>query len=81
MMINIRYFASLAEVTGRAEEPLEVGSSTDLEQLWRLLIDRHPALGELGYRPMVACDLEYSSWDRQLRGVREVALLPPVGGG
>jgi molybdopterin converting factor small subunit len=45
------------------------------------LVARHPALDAIGYRPLVACDLEYSSWDRALDGVREVAFLPPVSGG
>jgi molybdopterin converting factor small subunit len=81
MRLKVRYFASLADITGCAEESLEAEPTADLEQLWELLVDRHPALGELVYRPMVACDLEYSSWEQHLQGVREVALLPPVGGG
>ena len=47
----------------------------------RQLVERHPRLAELSYRPLVACDLDYSDWDRPLQGVREVAFLPPVSGG
>ena len=53
----------------------------DVEGLWALLLERHPALGELGFKPLVACDLDYADWDRKLDGVREVAFLPPVSGG
>lgn len=81
MTLTIRYFASLADTVGCAEESLELDPAADLEELWRMLVEKHPALGELAYRPMVACDLEYSNWDGRLEGVREVALLPPVGGG
>jgi molybdopterin synthase catalytic subunit len=81
MILKVRYFASLADTAGCAEESLEIDPAADLEQLWLLLVERHPALGELAYRPMVACDLEYSSWNERLQGVEEVALLPPVGGG
>jgi molybdopterin converting factor small subunit len=81
MTLRVRFFASLVDAAGCAEESLEVDPAADLKQLWLLLVERHPALGELSYRPMVACDREYSSWEGGLRGVREVALLPPVGGG
>jgi molybdopterin synthase catalytic subunit len=81
MILKVRYFASLADTAGCEEESLEIDPAADLEQLWLLLVKRHPALGELSYRPMVACDLEYSSWKERLQGVEEVALLPPVGGG
>ncbi len=81
MRVKVKYFASLVDSAGCEEESLEVEPTTDLEQLWRLLVDRHPQLGDLAYRPMVACDLEYSSWEEPLQGVREVALLPPVAGG
>ena len=40
-----------------------------------------PALRNLDYRPLVACDLSYADWDAALDGVAEVAFLPPVSGG
>jgi molybdopterin converting factor small subunit len=81
MNVEVRYFASLVDRTGVDCERVEVGSDDGVEQLWMLLVSRHPALGELGFRPMVACDMEYASWDRKLGGVQEVAFLPPVSGG
>ena len=66
---------------GQATETVEVEAGSDVEALWRALIERHPGLGRLGYRPMVACDKAYAKWDRTLDGVREVAFLPPVSGG
>jgi molybdopterin converting factor subunit 1 len=81
MRINIRFFASLVEQTGIATETLEIESSASIEALWQALVDRHPALADLSYRPLVACDLQYSAWDRSVDGVSEVAFLPPVSGG
>jgi len=81
MRLKVRYFASLTDRTGVACESVEVPSSADVSKLWDELADRHPALGELDYRPMVACDMEYAEWDRKLEGVKEVAFLPPVSGG
>jgi molybdopterin synthase sulfur carrier subunit len=81
MRIEVRFFASLVERAGRATESIEIEPDTDVRELWRRLVDRHPALGELSYRPLVACDLDYAEWDRKLQGVREIAFLPPVSGG
>jgi molybdopterin synthase sulfur carrier subunit len=79
--VEVRYFASLAERTGCARERVELAAATDVQGLWRILVERHPALGTVGFRPLVACDLDYAPWDRRLDGVREVAFLPPVSGG
>ena len=80
MQVEVLYFASLRERVGRERETLEVDADLDLEALWALLVRRHPALSGFP-RPLAACDREYATWDRKLRDVREVALLPPVSGG
>jgi len=49
--------------------------------LWSALIERYPGLKSTGFLPLVACDMEYATWDANLDGVREVAFLPPVSGG
>jgi molybdopterin converting factor subunit 1 len=79
--VNVRFFASLVQRVGCAAETVEIEPSTDVRGLWNLLVRRHPALAELAYEPLVACDLEYADWTRSLQGVREVAFLPPVSGG
>jgi molybdopterin converting factor subunit 1 len=79
--VEVRYFASLADRAGAAAETVEIDGACDVEALWQALVARHPELKQMGYRPLVACDMEYSGWDRRLEGVREVAFLPPVSGG
>ena len=81
MTVRVRYFASLADLTGTATETLEIDESSSVADLWASLADRHPALAQMGYRPMVACDRSYAGWDTRLEGVEEVAFLPPVSGG
>ncbi len=81
MWIEVRYFASLADRTGCSKEELELVEPIDVASLWRQLVGRHPRLGEVSVRPLVACDREYASWDKPLAGIREVAFLPPVSGG
>lgn len=81
MRVRVRYFASLVDRTGCPTEEVEIRPGHDVTALWDALVRRHPALGELADRPMVACDMEYADWDRSLDGVEEVAFLPPVSGG
>lgn len=81
MIVEVRLFASLAERAGWSCEPIEVEPGMVVEDLWRLLQQRHLGLMSLTYRPLAACDRVYAAWDRRLQGVREVAFLPPLSGG
>ena len=81
MTVEVLFFASMADAVGRTRETVELDEGTTVSGLWRALVERYPGLGGLAYRPLVACDMDYSSWERELAGVREVAFLPPVSGG
>jgi len=81
MVIEVRFFASFADSTGAARDRVELPTGSDVSALWRALIARYPPLEATGIRPLVACDMEYATWDASLDGVREVAFLPPVSGG
>ena len=81
MLIRYRLFASLAEAAGETGGSAELPGNAAVQDLWEELERRHPVLAGLGYRPMVACDMEYASWESGLAGVGEVAFLPPVSGG
>jgi molybdopterin converting factor subunit 1 len=81
MMIEVRFFASLVDTTGVARDRVELPAGSDVSALWNTLIERYPALETTRIRPLVACDMEYSSWDTNLDGTREVAFLPPLSGG
>jgi len=79
--VEVLYFASLADVVGRARETVQLEGDPTVEHLWDALVARHPGLAQVRFRPLVACDLDYADWNRTLAGVREVAFLPPVSGG
>ncbi len=81
MVVEVRYFASLAQTTGCSCETMEVADGADVRALWSALVDRHPGLADIRFRPLVACDSSYAGWRTLLAGVREVAFLPPVSGG
>ena len=81
MIVDVRFFASLADSTGAARDRVELPAGSDVSVLWGKLLERYPALETTRIRPLVACDMEYATWDANLDGVREVAFLPPVSGG
>jgi len=79
--VEVRFFASLAERAGATTLSLELEPGATPTTLWERLRELRPGLAAVSFRPLVACDLEYAEWDRDLAGVREVAFLPPVSGG
>jgi len=79
--VAVRLFASLTDLAGAASLTVELDDEATVGDLWEALARDHPALADIGYRPLVACDLRYAGWDDLLRDVREVAFLPPVSGG
>ena len=81
MTVDVRFFASLADIAGTNRTSIELAEGSDVAALWSELVERWPALESRGPTPLVACDMEYSGWDTRLEGVREVAFLPPVSGG
>lgn len=81
MNVSVRYFASLVETVGTDVETVALEPGEDVDALWRRLVALHPGLDRIGFKPLVACDLEYADWSRSLDDVSEVAFLPPVSGG
>src|SRR5919106_2318096 len=80
MQVTVRTFAIIRELsTDRA--PLELVLGSNLDDAWRALADRFPALAP--HRPFVraARNGAYAEWDVPLADGDEVAFLPPVSGG
>ena len=81
MIVRVLFFASLKDNVGKSEASVEIEDTSDVAGLWDVLKRNHPGLREVSFRPLAACDMTFAAWDRPLRGVREVAFLPPVSGG
>ncbi|HET6745986.1 MAG TPA: molybdenum cofactor biosynthesis protein MoaE [Candidatus Limnocylindria bacterium] len=78
--MTVRTFAILRELSAdRAEVTVPAGSV--IEDAWRVLAERFPALDP--HRPYVrpARNGAYAAWDVSLADGDEVAFLPPVSGG
>lgn len=83
--IHVRCFAFLRDLVGE-EVILELTSVQEeeglsLEELWALLLAKHPALAEHTGYVRVAVRGEYASPEVHIHVGDEVALIPPVSGG
>ncbi len=77
MSIKVRYFASLKESVGRAEDDLAFVDITSVADVWAR------ANGDKA-RPaniLAAVNMEYAGFDCAVNDGDEVAFFPPVTGG
>ena len=78
MDIKVRYFASMRDRMGRAEETVTVeGDGITVEELWRRVAGGQ----EMPPNLLIAVNMEYTDASRQLKSGDEVAFFPPVTGG
>lgn len=84
LSLKIRYFASIRESIGKAEECLQVGNPTSLTELRGLLIGLGGGYAEaLARNRTVRCAVNQTMVDEteSLTNGCEVAFFPPVTGG
>ncbi len=81
MRVNLLYFASFREASGRPEETRELPEGTRVRQLWERVVRDLPRLAAFPAMPPAAVNHEYVDGDRVLCDGDEVAFLPPVAGG
>lgn len=81
MRVNLRYFASLREATGRESEPLDLPASADVAAARDILLARYPAVAKLLPRCATALNRAYVTGDAPLHDGDELVFIPPLGGG
>ena len=81
MQVRVRLFASLRETVGRERLELELPEGASVEQAWRSLTGRHPALETRRASLAAAVNRSYAGFDAALADGDEVAFIPPVSGG
>jgi molybdopterin converting factor subunit 1 len=81
MLVTLRLFARLRELSGQSELRLEVPDDADARAVWDCLAEQYPGL--LPYAGSVSCAVneEYARLTTRLKDGDEVAFLPPVSGG
>ena len=81
-MLQILYFAALADLTGITEEPLELpGSVRTVRDFVDHLQRVRPALHGKMASVRIALDEEFAQDSDLLENARVIALIPPVAGG
>ena len=81
MKVRLLYFAVLRDITGSAEEQIDVPEGTRASDIWNTLRHKHAKLGAYEHPPMTAINQSYAAADELLRDGDEVAFIPPVAGG
>ncbi|MFQ5487852.1 MAG: molybdopterin converting factor subunit 1 [Gammaproteobacteria bacterium] len=77
MDIKIRYFASLRDRMGRAQDQVSFDEGTvTVADLWNKLSDE-----PIAENILVAVNMEYTDTSHELKNGDEVAFFPPVTGG
>lgn len=74
------YFASYREITGLAEEEVQLSEGSTVEALTKTLKSLHEPLREVR-RMLIAVNGEFAEPGTEIKGEDVVALFPPVSGG
>ena len=81
MRIRVRLFAIQRELAGTREVPLELPEGATIEDTWRAVIERFPAIAPGRDYVRFARNAAYAPADSPLADGDEVAFIPPVSGG
>lgn len=77
-MITVHYFAGLKEMTGVAEEQVDLSGNT-VEELWQWAAEKYPGIDAGAAR--IAVNEEYALPEDILENGDVAAFIPPVSGG
>ncbi len=76
MKISVKYFASMRETMGKADDSAELGDGATVSDLWAA-VSKTPMVENT----LIAVNMEYTNADHVLADGDEVAFFPPVTGG
>ena len=79
--VKVLFFGRLKELTGHAEDALEIPESATIEHLFALYAARYRELAKFRTSLVASRNQEFAAWDTPLHSGDEVAFLPPVSGG
>jgi molybdopterin synthase sulfur carrier subunit len=78
MNVTVRYFASLRDRMGRADESVSVdGDSATVAEIWGQVTGGQP----MSESTLIAINMEYTDANAVLKDGDELAFFPPVTGG
>jgi molybdopterin converting factor small subunit len=77
----VLFFSRIRELTGLAEETVEISDGASLEDLFQHYVGLYPKLGGFRASLVASRNQEFSAWDTRISTGDEIAFLPPVSGG
>ncbi len=77
MRVQVRFFASLRERVGRAEQELSLPDGATVADVWLQAVDGNPISANM----LAAINMEYVASSSIVSDGDEVAFFPPVTGG
>ncbi len=81
MQIQVRLFATLRQLAGWSQQPLDVPDGATLDEALALIDAQFPGLTIRKRTFYAAVNQEYAKGDQVLHAGDEVAIFPPVSGG
>lgn len=81
MQIQVRLFATLRQLAGWSQQPLELSAGATLDDALAAIDQRFPALTISRRTFYAAVNQEYAKGEQVLHDGDEVAIFPPVSGG
>lgn len=77
MTVKVRFFASMRDRMGRAEESVAIQGATTVAELWKNIAKGTPMPTSM----LIAVNMEYTDPNHAVKDGDEVAFFPPVTGG
>jgi len=81
MQVRVLFFGRLKELSGSAEESVELRDGSRIEDLFSECAASRPELRKFRASLVAARNREFAPWDTPLHAGDEVGFLPPASGG
>ena len=81
MLVKVLYFGKLKELSGSAEESVELRNGARIEDLFAVCAEARPEMRKFRRSLVAARNQEFAGWDTALQAGDEIGFLPPVSGG
>lgn len=81
MTVKVLFFGLLKDVTGHAEDRIELADGSHLDSVFRYYAEKFPKLGEMARSIVMARNHEFAGASTPVSDGDEIAFLPPVSGG
>lgn len=81
MKINVKFFAGIAQFTGKSKHTLYFENNPQVKDIIEQLILEFPQAAELIKRSLLAVNHEYAKNEQFVMETDDIAIIPPVSGG